>query len=291
MKYATVASMRSAYPVRLCCALLEVSASGFYAWLTRKPRQTTDARDRLAVSAAHEKTRGVYGAVRLYYELRSEGFPMSLWKVKKLRRELGLVASRPRRRITTTDSRHKFPVAENVLDRRFSCESPNRAWVSDITYISTGEGWLYLAGIKDCCTKEIVGYHLSDSMTSDLVIQALQKACTHHRPAPGLVLHSDRGSQYCSTAYQQEINKFKLQCSMSRKGNCHDNAPMESFWGLLKNELVYRRHFQSHRQAMASIKEYIEIFYNRERRQAGLGYLSPAAFARKYWQGKTLLAA
>ena len=283
VKYATLASMRSAYPVRLCCALLEVSASGFYAWLTRKPRQTTDARDRLAVVAAHEKTRGVYGAVRLYYELRAEGFPISLWKVKKLLRELGLVASRPRRRMTTTDSRHKLPVAGNVLDRRFSCESPNTAWVSDITHIPTDEGWLYLAGIKDCCTKEIVGYHFSDTMTSELVIQALQ-----NRPGSGLILHSDRGSQYCGHAYQREINRFMPQCSMSRKGNCHDNAPMESFWGLLKTELVYRRHFPSRRQAMASIKE---IFYNRERRQAGLGYLSPAAFARKYWQGKMPLAA
>ena len=291
VKYATIASMRSAYPVRLCCALLEVSASGFHAWLTRKPRQTTDARDRLAVVAAHEKTRGVYGAVRLYYELWAEGFPISLWKVKKLRRELGLVASRPRRRMTTTDSRHKLPVAGNVLDRRFSCESPNTAWVSDITHIPTDEGWLYLAGIKDCCTKEIVGYHFSDTMTSELVIQALQKACTRHRPGSGLILHSDRGSQYCGHAYQREINRFMPQCSMSRKGNCHDNAPMESFWGLLKTELVYRRHFPSHRQAMASIKEYIEIFYNLERRQAGLGYLSPAAFARKYWQGKMSLAA
>ena len=291
MKYAAITSMRSVYPLKLCCRLLGVSVSGYYKWRIQKPRKTTHERDKRIVLAAHQKARGCYGAIRLHKALQTEGFALSLWRVKKIRHELGLVARTPHRRIRTTDSRHTLPVAANILQRHFSSSVPDRTWVSDITYIPTAEGWLYLAGIKDCCSREIVGFHMSSHMDTTLVLKALKKAYEARRPPHGLLLHSDRGSQYCSKAYQQQLAAYRMQCSMSRKGNCHDNAPMESFWGLLKNELVYRTRFRSRRQAKAAITEYIEIFYNRQRIQAGLGYQSPAAFAKNFWRGKTALAA
>ena len=173
----------------------------------------------------------------------------------------------------------------------FSSSVPDRTWVSDITSIPTAEGWLYLAGIKDCCFREIAGFHLSSPMDTTLVLKALKKAYEARRPPHGLLLHSDRGSQYCSKAYRQQLAAYRMPCSMSRKGNCHDDAPMESFRGLLKNGLVYRTRFRSRRQAKAVITEYIEIFYNRQRIQAGLGYQSSAAFAKNFWRGKTARAA
>ncbi len=291
MKYAVITSMRSTYPLKLCCRLLGVSAGGYYKWRVQKPRKASYERDKLAVLAAHQKTRCCYGAVRLHQALQAEGFALSLWRVKKIRHELGLVACKSRRRVKTTDSNHTFPVAPNILQRNFSSKQPDSMWVSDITYIPTAEGWLYLAGIKDCCSKEIVGFHMSSHMDTTLVLKALTKAYEARRPSHGLLLHSDRGSQYCSKAYQQQLSAYRMQCSMSRKGNCHDNAPMESFWGVLKNELVYRTRFRSRRQAKAAVTEYIEIFYNRQRIQAGLGYLSPAAFAKNFRRGKAALAA
>lgn len=164
------------------------------------------------------------------------------------------------------------------------------AWVSDITYIWTMEGWLYLAGIKDLCTKEIVGYSLSERMTKDLVVAALNKAVCKHRPGKGLILHSDRGSQYCSQKYALRAKQYNLVLSMSRKGNCYDNAPMESFWGLLKNELVHHRQYATRNQACQEITEYIEIFYNRQRKQAKLGYLAPAVYANRLRQQQKLAA-
>jgi Transposase and inactivated derivatives len=201
--------------------------------------------------------------------------------MKKIRRKHGLMLRRKRKCVRTTDSNHGLPVAPNLLLRNFAQKSCNRVWVSDITYISTGEGWLYLAGIKDLCSKKIMGFSLSPRMDTALVANALHKAFLTHRPLPGLILHSDRGSQYCSHAYQEKIEKYHMVCSMSRKGDCYDNAPMESFWGLLKTELVYRRRYATHAEAIADITEYIAIFYNRQRRQTALGYLSPAAFVQK----------
>lgn len=241
--------------------------------------------------AAHSKTRETYGAVRLHKELLAEGHFITLWKVKQLRQKLGLCIQRKQRFVHTTDSNHALPVAKNVLCRDFSQSKCNRAWVSDITYIPTQQGWLYLAGIKDLCSKEIVGFSLSARIDTELVVAALTNALQMHRPPPGLILHSDRGSQYCSNYYQAKLNNYGIICSMSRKGNCYDNAPMESFWGLLKNELVYRCTYRTHDEAIRDISEYIEMFYNRQRRQAALGYLSPAAFVRKLQEQQVLIAA
>lgn len=184
----------------------------------------------------------------------------------------------------TTDSRHTLPVAPNLLERNFTVTAPNRVWVSDITYISTGEGWLYLAGLKDLFSGELVGYAMSERMTKSLVMQALFRGVSAKRPAKGLILHSDRGSQYCAYGYQKLLEQFGMTASMSRKGDCWDNAPMESFWGTLKNELVHHRRYRTRVQAIREITEYIEIFYNRQRKQARLGYLSPAAFMRQYYE-------
>jgi len=261
--------------------LLCVSASGYYSWNKRHIRDKNSERLVVVVKAAHQKTRGTYGAQRLHKELLAEGHEISLWKVKEIRREHGLALRRKRKFVRTTDSNHDLPVAPNLLSRNFTQEACNRAWVSDITYIPTREGWLYLAGVKDLYSKEIVGFSLSPRMDAALVVNALRNAFHAHRPAPGLLLHSDRGSQYCSSIYQEKMEKYRMVCSMSRRGDCYDNAPMESFWGLLKTELVHRRRYGSHAEAICDITEYIEIFYNRQRRQAALGYLSPAAFARK----------
>jgi putative transposase len=180
--------------------------------------------------------------------------------------------------------RHSDDAAPNLLERSFTVPAPNRAWVSDITYIPTDEEWLYLAGLKDLLNGELVGYAMSERMTKKLVMQALYWGVSAKRPAKGLILHSDRGSQYCSHNYQKLLKQFSMTASMSRKGDCWDNAPMESFWGTLKNELVHHRRYRTRAQAIQEITEYIEIFYNRQRKQARLGYLSPAAFTQRHYE-------
>lgn len=222
--------------------LLEVSRSGFYAWLRRGPsrRQREDERLKVALRAAHQRTRETYGARRLQPELAADGFVAGRDRIARLRREMGLRCKQTRRFKATTNSNHTLPVAENRLDQAFSPHAPNQVWVTDITYIPTGEGWLYLAGVKDVYTCEIVGYAMGPRMTQDLTATALCRAIQRKRPSPGLIHHSDRGSQYCAHDYRALVAQFGLLASMSRRGNCYDNAPMESFWGSLKNELVHR---------------------------------------------------
>lgn len=289
MRYAAINTLRHRYPVRLVCAMLRVSASGYYAWRGHDVT-SSDKTIRLEaeIQAAHKRTRGTYGAQRLHQELVANGCAVSLWQVKRLRRKLGIVCKRKQRGIRTTDSNHALPIAPNLLERNFAPGERNRVWVSDITYIPTRQGWVYLAGIKDLHSREIVGFSLSARMDTGLVLNALTKAVLFHRPPAGLILHSDRGSQYCSAAYQKKLRAYGLTCSMSKKGDCYDNAPMESFWGLLKNELVHHRKYGSQTEAMTDISEYIDVFYNRQRRQAALGYLSPAAFIRKELMEKRL---
>ena len=282
MRYQAVGKMRFHYPVRVLCRVLRVSASGYYAWRHRGEKPPVgDRRLEAQVLSAHKKARATYGAVRLHKELSADGCRVSLWRVKAIRRRLGLTVKPKRRWVRTTDSRHNLAVAPNLLDRSFVENECNQAWVSDITYIPTGEGFLYLAGIKDLCSRELVGFSLSANIDTDLVLEAFKKAVRRHHPAPGLILHSDRGSQYCSRAYQAKLKHYGIISSMSRKGNCYDNAPMESFWAILKNELVHRRRYKTHGEASQDITEYIELFYNRQRIQKALGYLSPAAFNQK----------
>ena len=286
-----MSKMRLAYPILLLSEMLKVSSSGFYAWLERPLSEWAREEMRLEVEikAAHRRTRQTYGAERMQHELAEHGIQVGICRIKRLRRKLGIRCKQKRKFKATTDSKHKLPVAHNLLDQQFKVYEPNRVWVSDITYVPTDEGWLYLAGHKDLFNAEIVGYAMGERLTKNLVSQSLLRAMSTRRPEKGLVHHSDRGSQYCSHEYQRLLEHFGLEASMSGRGNCFDNAPMESFWGILKQELIHHRHYRSRREAMEDITEYIEIFYNRQRLQAGLGYLSPVAYAQKYYNG--LLAA
>ena len=281
-----IKELRREYPVRVLCRVLEVSTSGFHAWLRREPSQRarTRARLELAVRAAHQRTRQTYGAQRLQRELASDGFSVSLGTLKRVRRELGLRCVQTRRhfRVQTTDSSHRLPVAPNLLEQDFKAARPNEIWTADITYVPTEEGWLYVAALKDLFAGEVVGRSFGARMTTDLVVRAVSQAVSARRPAPGLIHHSDRGSQYCSYEYQELLANYGLRVSMSRKGNCYDNAPVESFWGTLKTELVHHRQYRTRAEAAREIAEYIDLFYNRERRQARLGYLSPAAYTHQF---------
>jgi putative transposase len=283
--------MRLHYPLPLIRRVTKVSASGFYAWLDRplSKRAREEIRLEVEIKAAHKRTRQTYGAERLQHELAEHGVRVGICRLKRIRRKLGLYCKQKRKFKATTDSKHKLPVAENMLKQQFKVYEPNTVWVSDITYVSTDEGWLYLAGHKDLFNGEIVGYAMGERLTRNLISQSLLRAVATKRPEKGLLHHSDRGSQYCSHEYRTLLRQFGLEASMSVSGNCFDNAPMESFWGTLKQELVHHRHYRSRSQAMEDITEYIEIFYNRQRLQAKLGYLSPAAYTQKYYAG--LLAA
>lgn len=280
-----IQELRLKYQIQPLCRAMNVSASGYYAWASRPPcrRSQEEARLELEIRAAHRRTRETYGARRLHHELASHGVRAGICRIRRIRRKLGIRCKQKRRFRTTTDSKHNLPVAQNLLDRQFRVYQPNAAWVSDITYVPTNEGWLYLAGHKDLFTGEIVGYAMGERLTKTLATQSLLRAVEAKRPPLGLIHHSDRGSQYCSHEYRSLVEHFGLTASMSGTGNCYDNAPMESFWGTLKQELVHHRRYASRREAVKDITEYIEIFYNRQRLQARLGFLSPAAFERKYY--------
>lgn len=278
-------TLRLTYPLPLLCRVVEVSRSGYYAWLTRSPSRHTQEEGRLEVErkAAHKRTRQTCGPERLQRDLAEHGVQVGVCRIRRIRKKLGIRCKQVRKFKATTDSTHALPVADNLLDQQFEATAPNKVWVSDITYISTDEGWLYCAAHKDLFNGEIVGYALGSRITFDLVSRSLFRAVTAKRPPQGLIHHSDRGSQYCSPKYQKLLEQFAMKPSMSRKGNCYDNAPMESFWGTLKNELIYHCHYRTREEAIKEITEYIEVFYNRQRRQARLGYLSPAAYERLFY--------
>jgi len=279
--------MRLKYPPPILRHVLDVSSSGFYAWVDRplSNRAREDTRLELEIRAADKRTRQTYGPERLQRELIEQGVRVGICRIKRIRKKLGIHCKQKRKFKLTTDSRHRLPVVENLLNQKFQVSEPDKVWGSDITYIPTDEGWLYLAGHKDLFNGEIVGYAMGERLTRNLVSESLFRAVSAKRPAKGLLHHSDRGSQYCSHEYRRILERFGLRASMSRKGNCYDNAPMESFWGTLKQELVNHRRYRTRQEAIQDITEYIEIFYNRQRRQARLGYLSPTAYARKYYAG------
>ena len=277
-------TLRLEYPISVLCRVFAVSRSGFYAWADGKPSQRTqdDTRLKVAIKAVHEQSRQTYGPLRMQPELEAQGFAAGRDRIIRLRRELALRCKQKRKFKATTNSNHDLPVAENLLSQTFAPTRPNEAWVTDITYIATGEGWLYLAGIKDVFTCELVGYAMDERMTQTLTATALWKAVRNKRPAPGVIHHSDRGSQYCAHDYQKLVKQFCMTVSMSLRGNCFDNAPMESFWGSLKNELVHHQRYATRADARAAIQEYIESFYNRQRRHSRLGNIPPALFAEKF---------
>jgi transposase InsO family protein len=267
--------------------MLGVSASGYYAWQDRplSKRAQEELRLEVEIKAAHKRTRQTYGPERLQCDLAEHGIQVGVCRIKRIRTKLGIRCKQKRKFKATTYSKHNLPVTENLLNQQFQVAEPNKVWLSDITYVPTDEGWLYLAGHKDLFTHEIVGYAMGERMTRNLVSQSLFRAVEAKRPAKGLTHHSDRGTQYCSYEYRHLLDQFAMKTSMSGKGNCFDNAPMESFWGMLKQELIYHSHFRTRQEAKQAITEYIEIFYNRQRLQAGLGYLSPTIFAQRYYAG------
>ena len=279
--------LRLHYPLPLVSRVLDVSASGYYAWRDRplSQRDRENMRLEIEIIAAHKRTREVYGSERLQHDLAEHHVEVGISRIRRIRKKLGIRCKQKRKFKVTTDSKHNLPVADNILGQRFKVDAPNKVWTSDITYVPTDEGWLYLAGHKDLFTGNIVGYHMGDRLTKDLVSQSLCRAVAAKRPVNGLIHHSDRGSQYCSHDFRNFMERFGMVDSMSRKGNCYDNAPMESFWGTLKQELVHHRRYKTRQEAIQDITEYIEIFYNRQRRQPGLGFLSPAAFEQKFYAG------
>ena len=278
MRFRFVAAERAPFPVRTLCRVVGASASGFYAWLRRGPgrRAGEDAGLAGRIGAIFEASRRTYGSPRVHAELREDGVRIGRGRVARLMREAGLVVVRRRRVPRTTDSRHDHPVAPNLLGRRFAAERPDAVWLADLTYLPTGEGWMYLAAIKDMATREIVGWSMADHLRGELARDALVMAIRRRRPPRGLVRHSDRGVRYASKPYRAVLARHGITQSMSRKGDCLDNAPMESLFGSLKTELVHRTAFPTREAARRAIFEYVEGFYNRRRRHSGLGFLTPA---------------
>jgi len=276
---------RQEFDITLMCRLLAVSRSGYYAWRKRQPsaREMADTQLLAAIKKIFAASGQTYGSPRIHIELRAAGIRCSRKRVERLMRENGLkVVQKRKNRVITTDSDHEFPVAPNLLDRDFTAEHPNEKWVTDISYIRTDTGWLYLAVVMDLFSRAIVGWAMRPDLSQTLVLSALHMAIANRQPAAGLLHHSDRGSQYCAHAYRQLQKEHKMVTSMSRKGNCHDNAAMESFFATLKKELVSRRYYRNQAEARRDIFSYIEGFYNRRRLHSTLGYVSPIAFENAY---------
>jgi transposase InsO family protein len=279
MRFRLIEDQRDIWPVRVMCDALSVSPSGFYAWRSQPESARKIANRELLVDIrrVHAEHRGRYGAPRIHAELRAEGQIVSRKRIERVMHRHGIRAHAPRRyRVCTTDSKHALPIAANLLDRNFVAEKPDQIWLADITYIPTGEGWLYLAAVRDLATREIVGWSMADHLGAGLACDALLMAIRRRQPPRGLIHHSDRGVQYASRPYRAILARHGIVQSMSRKGNCLDNAPMESFFGSLKNELVHRTTFPTREAARRAIFEYVEAFYNRRRRHSGLGFLTPA---------------
>ena len=272
---------RKDYGLGEMCSVLDVSVSGYRSWKRGgKPdrKRLTDAQMLALIQSIHTELKGAYGSPRMVRELRGRGFPASKPRVERLMRENDIRARHKRRYKVTTDSKHNLPVAPNLLDRNFTPTGPNLAWTSDITYLWTDEGWLYLAIVLDLFNREVVGWSLKPRMTADIVTDALTMAWFRRKPAAGRLHHSARGSQYASHAFQGKLKEYDMICSMSRKGNCWDNAPTESWFNSFKNERVHGLRYETRAEMTAASFEYIEVFYNRKRRHSTLGYKSPAQF-------------
>jgi transposase InsO family protein len=281
-KHAVITAHQDVYPIALMCHALGISVSGYYAAQDRPvcAHQRADARLRVEVRAEHARSGRRYGAPRIHRELRAQGTRVAKKRVARLMREERLVARPKRRFVVTTDSQHAAPIAPNHLDRRFAIGDVglDQVWVSDITYVPTRVGWLYLAVVLDLASRRVVGWAMQDSLSETLALDALRMALHQRRPRPGLLHHSDRGVQYAAHSYRALLAAHGLQSSMSRRGNCWDNAVAESFFATLEHELLGAADFATHRVARDAIFEFIEVWYNRQRRHSTLGYVSPAAF-------------
>lgn len=290
MRYQFIEDHRHDFQVTLMCRVLDVSSSGYYAWRKRPSSLREMANETLLkeIQAAHEASKGVYGSPRIYHEVK-EKVSCSQNRVARLMKKHGIAAKQKRRYKQTTKANGAHPVAPNLVDRDFAAAAPNEKWTTDITYIPTLEGWLYLAIVLDLFSRRIVGWAMSARMTSDLVLDALHMAIRDRKPAVGLIHHSDRGSQYTGAPYQEQLKSHQFEVSMSGTGNCYDNAPTESFFGSLKMEWVHHVVYETRAQARTDIFFYIEAFYNRQRRHSTLGYVSPAAHEAAYYQHQLAL--
>lgn len=287
MKFAFIHVEKASYPIAILCAVLDVSRSGYYAWRERPPagRVASDARLAVEIKLAHRRSRGIYGSPRVHRELRAKGHRLGKKRVERLMRESGLQGRQKRRFRRTTDSKHGLPVAPNLLGRRFVSDAPNKIWVTDVTYVATAEGWAYLAAILDLFSRRVVGWALGETNDRTLALHAWSRATQARRPRRGLLHHSDRGSPYASDDYRAALAEAGATPSMSRKGDCYDNAVAESFFATLRAELLDHQPFETRAGAENSIRDYIENFYNPIRRHSFLGYVSPIEFELKSQAG------
>jgi transposase InsO family protein len=285
-RYEFIEEHRGEFAVRRMCEVLGVSASGYYGWRNRPLSARARENQKLTVEIAevHEASRKTYGSPRIYEELIARGRQMSKNRVARLMRAGKIAAKRKKQRKITTDSRHDYPIAPNLLNRNFTAECPNQKWVCDITYIPTAEGWLYLAAVMDLFSRKIVGWAMEATLESCLVEKAFRMAAKNRQPPKGLLHHSDRGSQYAGDLYRSLLADYNIIVSMSRTGNCYDNAAMESFFSTLKCDQVHAQNYQTRQEAKTDIFGYIEGFYNPVRRHSSLGYLSPLEFERRYYK-------
>lgn len=284
MKFRVIEDHRGRWPVALMCRVFAVSVAGYYAW-RKRPESRRAAENRALlddIRRVHAASQGRYGSPRVHAALRARGGRTGRGRVERLMRVHGVqgLLARPRR-VRTTDSRHAFPVAPDLLERRFSASRPNQVWLADLTYIPTGQGWLYLAAVMDLHTRRIVGWAMRDHLRAELATAALTMAVQRQHPEPGLIQHSDRGVQYACTSYQAALAEAGVRPSMSRRGNALDNAPMESFFHTLKTELVHHRAYATHDEARRDLFAYIEGWYNRQRLHSALGYQTPAEAERR----------
>jgi transposase InsO family protein len=284
VRYQFIQEQQGQHRVSVLCRVMQVGRGGYYAWLQREPSKRAQANQALTakIVAVFEESGQTYGSPRIFDQLNEEGVACSEKRVARLMRLADLKAVLPKRFVVTTHSNHSLPVADNLLDRRFEAEAPDVKWTCDITYVWTGEGWLYLGVVLDLFSRRIVGWAMAETLERGLVLSALEMARAERQPEAGLLVHSDRGSQYASVDYQQALEAAGMVGSMSRKGNCWDNAPTESFFATLKKELVYRRRFATRAEARSAIFAWIAGWYNRKRRHTALGSLSPEAFEQRY---------
>jgi transposase InsO family protein len=280
MRYRAIRDHADRFAIRLMCRALKVSSAGYYAWATRPESERTKSNRRLLVEirAIHTESRRTYGSPSIWDQLQKSGQSVGRHRVARLMRANGIRAKTVKKWRATTDSNHKLPLAANTLDRQFSVSAPNRVWAGDITYVWTDAGWLYLAVVLDLYSRAVIGWAMGSRLTAELAREALTMALARRKPKPGLLHHSDRGVQYASLDYQRLLTDSRITCSMSRKGNCWDNAVVESFFGTLKKELIHDQRYPTREAATQDVFEWIEVFYNRKRRHTTLGYRSPAEF-------------
>ena len=288
MRYAFISAEKANYPLILLCRVMKVARSGYYAWLAAGKSKRQQENERLIplVREISRESDRTYGSRRIAEALSAREVPCGRVRAATLMRLAGVSVKRKKKFKVTTDSKHKLPVAPNLLNRDFEVAEPNRTWVSDITYVWTREGWLYLATVLDLFSRQVVGWAMSNRITQQLAMDAFQMAVWSRRPSPGLILHSDRGSQYCSHEFQNLLKNYGATSSMSRKGDCWDNAVAESFFGTLKTERVSWRSYQTREEAIRDIVDYLEMFYNSKRLHSYLGYVSPRQFEEIWYLGK-----